>query len=463
MALLGLTMLAAADGASASSVPTVRPVPAQSRPLAAPRSTMDLEASYVLETRLHYRAARLEVNETVTIVNRSPDTIDALHLSILARPYGEFRLRSVAVDDVGVSVTFPNRADMLVRLPRNLDPGSRTELEVQFSAHPSRDVRDSLHARLSKAEGMMRVADWFPILSNGHGLRNPGDSQFTVAATSITLDLTTDQNLDVAAPGALVEHHGRHRVYLLEHARNYGFTVAPRLRMLTGTTRDGVRVRVFHPRGVNGAAALREARRALETFDDAYGRYPWPELIVAPTPGTWFATESPSLVFLGAGRFADAEVVHHEVAHQWFYALLGNDQLHEPWLDEALAEFSTRYFFGSWDRRYCSRRKVDSAVYQFPDTFDRWGCDSYVDTVYLKGAAMVDGVRARLGNSRFFGAMRTLVREHRFGLLTSTALVGTWLRFSPKPRALSRYLARFLSHDAVAESVVVQRAEGSLG
>ena len=182
----------------------------------------------------------------------------------------------------------------------------------------------------------MRVSDWYPILSNAHGLRNPGDSQVSAAATSITLDLTTDRTLTVAAPGRLVEHRGRRRVYRLENARNHGFVAAPRLRRLSTTTRDGVRVRVFHTKAVsarNARFALREARRALERYDDAYGPYPWPELIVAPTPGGWIATEWPSIVFMGSQTYGDAEVVHHEVAHQWFYALLGNDQLREPWVE----------------------------------------------------------------------------------------------------------------------------------
>ena len=30
----------------------------------------------------------------------------------------------------------------------------------------------------------------------------------------------------------------------------------------------------------------------------------------------------------------------HEVSHQWFYSIVGDDQWSEPWLDESFAEFS---------------------------------------------------------------------------------------------------------------------------
>jgi aminopeptidase N len=442
-AIVGLAFIVSALGTFWSAA-AVEAAP-RSR-TASERTTLQLEASYHLKASLHYDAARIDVVETVTIVNRASSAIDALHLSVLARAYGEFRSRSVRIDGRPTRVTWPDRADMRVALPSPLQPDEETTLVIRFSDHPSNDARDSLRTRLSKAEGMMRVSDWFPILSTGHGLRNPGDSQVSAAATSITLDLTTDRKLTVAAPGKLIEHEGRRRVYRLDDARNYGFVVAPRLHELVTTTRDGVRVRVFHPAGVAGKGALREARRALERYDDAFGPYPWPELIVAPTPGGWVATEWPSIVFLGSETYANADVVHHEVAHQWFYALLGNDQLREPWVDEAFAMFSERYFFHSRNQwSFCSRKPVDSAVYAFPDTFERWACGGYVETVYYKGAAMIDGVRARMGNKAFFASMRAVIADHRFGLAAGDDVVAAWLSHSRRPQELRQWLGRFLS------------------
>jgi aminopeptidase N len=38
-------------------------------------------------------------------------------------------------------------------------------------------------------------------------------------------------------------------------------------------------------------------------------------------------------------------VVAHEVGHQWFYNLVGDDQLDDPWLDEALTQFATLQYY----------------------------------------------------------------------------------------------------------------------
>ena len=34
------------------------------------------------------------------------------------------------------------------------------------------------------------------------------------------------------------------------------------------------------------------------------------------------------------------KVIVHETAHQWWYGLVGNDQIDEAWLDESLATYS---------------------------------------------------------------------------------------------------------------------------
>ena len=58
-------------------------------------------------------------------------------------------------------------------------------------------------------------------------------------------------------------------------------------------------------------------------------------------------------------------IIAHEVAHQWFYNIIGNDQIDEPWLDEGMAQYATWLYYAdvygksnaqgyrdSWDFRW---------------------------------------------------------------------------------------------------------------
>jgi hypothetical protein len=76
---------------------------------------------------------------------------------------------------------------------------------------------------------------------------------------------------------------------------------------------------------------------ALEDFGKRFGAYPWPTFSFAVTPQLGGGIEYPAHVMQGQNTLA---VTSHEVGHQWFYGLVGNDQGRDPWLDEGLATWA---------------------------------------------------------------------------------------------------------------------------
>lgn len=40
--------------------------------------------------------------------------------------------------------------------------------------------------------------------------------------------------------------------------------------------------------------------------------------------------------------------VAHEVAHQWWYAMVGSDSYYQPWQDESLCEYAVMDYVGQW-------------------------------------------------------------------------------------------------------------------
>ena len=106
-----------------------------------------------------------------------------------------------------------------------------------------------------------------------------------------------------------------------------------------------------------------------------------------------FSMEYPRAIHLTRSKVTDSYVVNHEVAHQWFYAQLGNDQMREPWLDEGFADFTARWLMGIGESQ-CSGREVDSPVFAWPagrTTGGDWqSCDGYFHTVFYKGDRVPD-------------------------------------------------------------------------
>jgi hypothetical protein len=83
---------------------------------------------------------------------------------------------------VPASGTWTNNANLRLPLGKALAPGQSAVVTLRFVVKASGTIGTSLQGRLSKANGIMQVSHWFPIVSDGHALRYPGDAQYTLTA-----------------------------------------------------------------------------------------------------------------------------------------------------------------------------------------------------------------------------------------------------------------------------------------
>src|SRR5439155_17448401 len=111
-------------------------------------------------------------------------------------------------------------------------------------------------------------------------------------------------------------------------------------------TVDGTRLVVGTPSGRSPDELLGEHVSAVRELAKRFGPFPFPVLSVARLPVEGGGIEYPgSILMLDDGRL----VAVHETAHQWFYAMVGDSQARDPWLDEAFATFSEQQVNGDGD------------------------------------------------------------------------------------------------------------------
>ena len=112
-------------------------------------------------------------------------------------------------------------------------------------------------------------------------------------------------------------------------------------------------------------------------------------------------SQSSGLEYPGALQFGDtapddlADLAAHELAHQWFYALVGNDQARDPWLDEAFATYSQAVVTGSRDD-FPLDDVPDRVRGDLGDPMSVWadrGFGPYNTGVYTQGAAVLLAAR----------------------------------------------------------------------
>ena len=181
-----------------------------------------------------------------------------------------------------------------------------------------------------------------------------------------------------------------------------------------------------------GQRALTYGIQAVSVYERRFGAYPYKELKIYASPTSAGGMEYPmlagvtdSLYGMEGGYFE--WITSHEVAHQWWYGMVGSDPLNEAWLDESLTEYTSLLYiedlYGSQaaaterDRNFTSRyqREVsagrDAPVAQPSGAFER---NVYSPMVYGKGPLFFDAVRRAVGDRLFDAWLRVYFTRYRY-------------------------------------------------
>jgi len=187
--------------------------------------------------------------------------------------------------------------------------------------------------------------------------------------------------------------------------------------------------------------ALDTAEQALLIFSERYGDYPYTEFDVISSPMLALGIEYPGITGISLNLYAPdgstdqvivlESVVAHEVGHQWFYNMVGNDQQNEPWLDESLTQFVTGVYYedrygetaakqyrSSWDERW---NRVDRALIPLGRNAESYAGASYSAIIYGRGPYFFVRLREALGEEVFDRLMQRYVDEYTWEFSSTEA------------------------------------------
>lgn len=333
----------------------------------------------------------------------------------------------------------------LLKLPTPLAPGQASTIAVDFTAtiRPWRD-------------GTWPLPSYYPMLAarDADGWRLDvtrfadhvfAESALYAAEISILSDLT------LAASGSTIASRpdGAGRTTWLVRsgpAREFALTVGAFERAsAAGGTNGEVAVNVYTAQGggLDAGQIARVAAAALTDFDARFGAYPYAELDIQLMPYEYDGgDEFPGLILLySAGQVGPGTryVAAHEVAHQWWYGVAGNDIYRQPWLDEALAQYSGIVYAedvagaavaaADWEREVRRRYAGALADGDLPIGLaidDYASFNVYYRTVYGKGPVFLRALREQLGDAAFFGGLQRYYQEQRYRVGSTRALREAW-------------------------------------
>jgi hypothetical protein len=432
LALTGCTSFTNALGGPPPVATTTAPTPAQGAACPAERAEPDPHRPVIgYEFRLADDRKSVTGTETVTFTPDRPT--DRLVFRLVPNGPGSAEAGNrLTVDDVhGDDV---DRAGYVqaeaadpgglyeVRLDDELAAGTSTEVALDFTLTLGEGTFD----RFGTDDGLSWWGSGAPLLAWEPGVGWDEDpfvpllgetASSTVADTTITVSVPDDLAVlmtgDQQPPSAAED--GRRTWTSTEPVARDVSVVVGNFATEERTTPDGLRVTV----GVLPGGDLELPQLAVWTvqaiadLEARFGAFPYRTLTVPLLPDYGGGIEYPSSIQLAA---PDREVLVHEVAHMWFYGMVGDDQFRDPWLDEAFATYAESVDFppqpGYVPRALRLPGDVGASIDQFPDD------GRYFDTVYGKGGAALLAARDAAGAEAFDQAMRCYVDANAWTIAT---------------------------------------------
>ncbi|MFD0004445.1 M1 family metallopeptidase [Streptomyces sp. NPDC127178] len=209
-------------------------------------------------------------------------------------------------------------------------------------------------------------------------------------------------------------------VSVAHQVRDFAWAAGP-FRTATETTPGGVRVKSYWAPGTS-AEGVRLTRQdgaaAVDRFGEEFGRYPYGEIDLVMTSGFGGGMEYPGLVLLGTTEEGSAVV--HEVAHQWWYGIVGNDEYGAPWLDESFAQYANARFYG-WETRDCwSEVEWPSDETALTNSMAYWaGHPGEYHFLYTAGSCALADLERTLGADSMARLLKQYARDHWYGVSTT--------------------------------------------
>jgi hypothetical protein len=419
------------------------------------------EVSYTIEARLDAKHNVITGRETVEFTNRTGRELTELYFhvypnafrrdsnswyqrelcelggicdpdAIYADPDDDafMDIQSVAAFDPRVGLAFPVRFSveetlLTVKLFEPLADGRRVRLDLEYvydlmEAPENSAFAARLAIRSAHRAGVYTIALWYPKLAvydeQGWHLRPYSYiGEFYGDFADYDVQLTVPEDFTVGATGRLefeaVGSGVKTLRYTAERVHDFAWVASARY-LVSGVEWNGITVRTLT---LTRADLAERALRALRFFSERFGRYAYSTFTVAEVE-VGGGMEYPQMIMIGFGSEFE---VSHEVAHQWWYGAVGNDEYNEAWLDEGFATYSQEIYFieelrqpealarSTWEFREPGEVVLQPAS-EYPSL------SSYARAVYTKGSGILWMLRGLVGDETFTEILREYYARFRY-------------------------------------------------
>lgn len=423
-------------------------------------------AQHHVEATVDYAAKTVQVQQQITFTNQTDTPLERVVLNVEPNRWLDvFTLDALTVaGDEGFYTLTGRRMEVIP--PRIIEPNCTLDMTLDFTLQmpPIIGGVEAFRGYFGYSPRQINLGHWLPTVvphQNGGWLHHEtiliGEQLVLDWAdwdVTITLSNAPDNTL-IAAPGSVTQITPTSSRYVHRNGREFAASISPVFSVNERVTDEGVAVEVYAmPDAViwrekeqqwldGGAYAAKVTAESVALYAEKFGAYPHERLVMVQGDfpdgmefsGFGFVSTDWFTRWEGGPQSYLMLITVHEVAHQWWYDLVGNDQANAPWLDEALATYSEYIYIEAyypeiadwwwWFRvnRLNPEGYVNSSVYEFQ------AIRPYINAVYLRGVLMLHDVRTILGDEAFYAWLRGYVEANTGRVVVPGDL---WAQLSPE-------------------------------
>jgi hypothetical protein len=237
-----------------------------------------------------------------------------------------------------------------------------------------------------------------------------------------------------------------------EAVRDFAIVMSKEFQILSQMVGE-TEVKYYYFSDDNPTLSLETSVKSLQTFNELIGQYPYKTLSVVEANFLHGGMEYPNLVYISneiTEEVSYQQVIVHEIAHQWWYNLVGNNEFGHAWLDEGLTEYSTALFYELHPEYNVSKDtlitnaynsyslfvEIYGKVYGDVDTSMNRSLDEfptsqeYVYIAYVKGMLLFDSLREILGYKKFVNCIQGYFADNIYQIATPADLISSFEKTS---------------------------------
>ncbi|MCB0698020.1 MAG: M1 family metallopeptidase, partial [Chitinophagaceae bacterium] len=434
------------------------------------------DVHYTIDARIDEEKHTIHAGEKLEYWNNSPDTLQYVYFHLWQNAFvkgsylhkleiankvkpklGEYEqeglgcvVEDIEVDGQNVELDLDNTI-LKVYLPKPLLPGGKTTFTMKFTTYwDNGDTRRRM--KMYDAWGAMHYngVQWFPKMcvydrkfgwdtyqhlnKEFYGDFGQYDvslnfpSNYVVEATGAiqnrkeVLPEELREKLDVKnfkdkkwneAPSIITPYKkGERKTWKFKaiNVHDFAFTADPSYRINTeywnGIECVGL-VQEPHARGWQTSASY--VAQIIKTFSEDFGKYQYPKMVAADAAD---GMEYPMLTLDGGSSPGYKGLLVHEIGHNWFYGMVGNNETYRASLDEGFTQFLTAWGLTRLEGDTISKKpeKLRSTLAYYPGTYR----DLRVYTRYIYDALNGDDMPLNTHSNDFGNALH---HENGYGLV----------------------------------------------